>query len=122
MIRRSTKSISFLMEFIIVVFFFALSSAICVSVYAKAESMNTKANDRKTAIIIAQNFIESYDAQSETYLTYDKDGNETNKAYFTLQIQEGPTSEINEVVVSCDHEVLISLQLPNFKGGDVYEK
>lgn len=122
MIRRSTKSISFLMEFIIVVFFFALSSAICVSVYAKAESMNTKANDKKTAIIIAQNYIESYDEQSETYLTYDKHGNKTKQAYFTLQIQEGPTSEINEVVVSCDDEVLISLQFSNFKGGDIYEK
>lgn len=122
MIRRSTKSISFLMEFIIVVFFFALSSAICVSVYAKAESMNTRANDKKTAIMIAQNYIESYDKQSFTSLTYDKDGNETEQAYFTLQIQEGPTSEINEVIVSCENEVLITLQFPNFKGGDVYEK
>lgn len=122
MIRRSTKSISFLMEFIIVVFFFALSSAICVSVYAKAENMNTQANDKKTAIIIAQNYIESYDQQSETYLTYDKNGNQTEQAYFILQIQEGPTSEINEVVVSCDNEILISLQIPSFKGGNVYEK
>lgn len=122
MIRRSTKSISFLMEFIIVVFFFALSSAICVSVYAKAESMNTKANDTKTAIMIAQNYIESIDEQMQSYITYDKNGNETKQAYFILQMQEGPTDEINEVIVSCDNEVLISLQFPRFKGGDVNEK
>lgn len=122
MIRRSTKSISFLMEFIIVVFFFAISSSICVSVYAKAENMNTKANDKKTAILIAQNYIESYDANSKAYLTYDKNGKLTKQAYFTLRLQESNSKDINEVVITSHDEILIRLQMPNFKGGEHYEK
>lgn len=122
MIRRSTKSISFLMEFIIVVFFFAISSSICVSVYAKAANMNTKANDKKTAILLAQNYIESYDENSKAYLTYDKNGKTTKQAYFTLRLQESNSKDINEVVVTSHDEILIRLQMPNFKGGEHYEK
>lgn len=122
MIRRSTKSISFLMEFIIVVFFFALSSAICVSVYANAERMNTQANDKKMAIMLAQNYVETIKEQSETYLQYDHDGNPTNKdAYFVLEVTSDVSRSVNEVSVSCNEEILITLQYANF-GGETYEE
>lgn len=122
MIRRSTKSISFLMEFIIVVFFFALSSAICVSVYANAERMNIQANDKKMAIMLAQNYVETIKEQSETYLQYDHDGNPTNKdAYFVLEVTSDVSRSVNEVSVSCNEEILITLQYANF-GGETYEE
>lgn len=122
MIKRSTKSISFLMEFIIIVFFFAISSAICVNVYAQAESMNTEANDKKTALLLAQNYIESYDDQSKTFISYDENGNEDKQAYFTLQVQAGSTSEIKEVVITCKEKQLVSLQFPSVNGGHDYEE
>lgn len=119
MIRRNTKSLSFLMEFIMVVFFFALSSAICVSVFANAQSMNQTANDKKTAIMIAQNYIES-DDKEDRVLFFDQQGKLSDEEYFRLQVEK-VEPYINEVNIYHNSKQLISLQFSDL-AGDAYEE
>lgn len=64
--KTSAKSIFFLMELCIVILFFSLASAICVSVYAKSSVLNDQANARKQALIYAQNTID--DLQNQNFL------------------------------------------------------
>ncbi|NBK98848.1 MAG: hypothetical protein EOM50_12655 [Erysipelotrichia bacterium] len=116
--KRNTKSISFLMEFIIVVFFFALSSAICTSVYAHAEKMNTLANDKKTALIIASNYIEGIHLQTQTTLTFNQEGTVSKDSYFTLKVNVNKKEQVNEVKVYHQQECLITLPYALLGGND----
>ncbi|MDD3049005.1 MAG: hypothetical protein PHQ89_03405 [Bacilli bacterium] len=114
MIRRNTKSLSFLMEFIIVLFFFSLSSAICVSVFANAQSMNETANDKKTAIMIAQNYIESNNKEASN-LSFDQQGKISEEEYFKLQVEQ-VEPYIKEVNIYHNAKQLVSLQFSDIVG------
>lgn len=56
------KSEIFLMEFIIVVLFFALCSAVCISAFAKAENISRQSRDMNEALILAQSAAEALKA------------------------------------------------------------
>lgn len=59
---KPLHSFSFLMEFLIILLFFALSATICVRLYSASYAMNSKANQEKLALEYAQNYIESNQA------------------------------------------------------------
>lgn len=113
--KRSTKSISFLMEFIIVIFFFALSSAVCVHIYAQAQALNDSANHTKEAMLIAQNYIATFDGEVKTIHLNEDD----TKAYVLTSVQSKAPYEY-KVEITLDEKTLVTLPFV-YKGGD-YEK
>lgn len=110
--RRNTKSFSFLLEFILVLLFFSISSAICVHVQANASSINQKANDTKVAIQLIQNYMSD---RENMPVSYNQEGQPSKEGYY--QIVEKQDEEIIEISVVVNEEVLISL--PCYYGGDV---
>ncbi len=60
--QTSRKSSLFLMELIIVLFFFALCSAVCVNMFAKANIINRQSYELNKSIIAAQNAAQCFKA------------------------------------------------------------
>ena len=60
--QPSKKSSLFLMELIIVLFFFALCSAVCVNIFAKAKLLNEQSYELNKSIIAAQNAAQCFKA------------------------------------------------------------
>jgi len=84
MIRNNySKSQIFLLEFIIVVLFFAICSTICVSAFIKADRISKDSSRDVNAMVIAKNAAECFkasdDADPGEYLniTQDADGSYT---------------------------------------------
>ena len=75
--RSSSKSGLFLIELIIAIVFFAVSSAICTQLFVKAHVISTRSNDLNIAAQIAQSYAENFKlspaGQPET-LFYGADG------------------------------------------------
>ncbi len=117
MIRRSTKSISFLMEFIIVILFFAISSAVCVNLYAHAQQINDEANYTKTALLLAQNYIN--DDKEAATITYNAYGDESKDGVLVLKHEQTPDG-LHHVNVYYKEQLLVTL--PYVKQGGSYEK
>lgn len=109
--RRSTKSFSFLMEFILVLLFFSISSAVCVSIQSKASQMNHQANDMKIAIQLIQNYMSD---REHSPVSFDEHGQVSDEAYF--QIVEEIKEDYIEVSVMVNEEKLIIL--PDYEGED----
>lgn len=79
--HHSSKSISFLMELIFVLFFFTIASAIAVFVLSNAKEKNDYAQDARNAIFYGENLIEtqsSYLHKGQFYM--DDKGNATTKS------------------------------------------
>ncbi|MEG0275626.1 MAG: hypothetical protein RR630_01210 [Coprobacillus sp.] len=73
--KRYNKTSLFLMELIIAILFFALASAICIQVFAKAHTMNNDNLRLTHATMAASNIAETYRSQKlEEYYKADKDG------------------------------------------------
>ncbi len=62
--QTSKKSSLFLMELIIVLFFFALCAAVCVNMFAKANLINQQSYELNKSIIIAQNAAQCFKASN----------------------------------------------------------
>lgn len=60
--RNSSKSELFLIELIVAIVFFAISSAICAQLFVKAHTLSAKSGDLNAAVIQAQNAAESFKA------------------------------------------------------------
>lgn len=71
--NQTSPSISYLVEIIIVILFFAISSAICVSVFTSAHNLSVNAVQRNEAIMKAQEVIETLKGKGTL---------ESNKMYF----------------------------------------
>lgn len=65
----SKKSSLFLMELIIVLFFFALCAAVCVNIFAKAKLINDKSYELNKSIVAAQNAAECFKAANSDIIT-----------------------------------------------------
>lgn len=71
--HHTTKSISFLMELIFVLFFFTIASAICVMVLVNAKEKNDEASYIRNAIFYGENLIEQKDERDiAAYLLKDR--------------------------------------------------
>ena len=57
--RNYAKSQLFLMEFIIVVLFFALCTSICISAFVKADSISKESKELNHSLILAQSAAET---------------------------------------------------------------
>lgn len=112
--RRNTKSFSFLLEFILVLLFFSISSAVCVHIQTQASIMNQKANDTKIAIQLIQNYM----SDDSLPTSYDEKGNPSDNTYFKI-VEERNNQRVT-VSVIVEDETLISL--PHYVGGNEYER
>lgn len=115
---RVNKSISFLMEFIIVLCFFSVAAIICISIYANSYHINEKANQGKQALAFAQNYIETQSHQEPTLETFYLDENFklsiTNKKFLVkVQSQNYDTFKIT---IYDKKDELISLPFTYLKG------
>ncbi|MBN7773394.1 hypothetical protein [Clostridium aminobutyricum] len=57
--RNYAKSQLFLMEFIVVILFFALCASICISAFVKADNMSRESKELNHALILAQSAAET---------------------------------------------------------------
>lgn len=61
---KSSKSSLFLLELIISILFFAIASAACIQLFAKAHLLDVKTGEQNQAIIWSQNLVELWKAGS----------------------------------------------------------
>lgn len=83
---KPMHSFSFLMEFLIILLFFALSATICVRLYSASYAMNSKANQEKLALEYAQNYIESNQAFEPKTFYVDKNFKEGKEKVYKVTI------------------------------------
>lgn len=67
--RSKVHSFSYLMELIIVIFFFAISTTICVSLIVKAKEKQEDAKVLQETLLTVQSMIETMQAQPSDNLT-----------------------------------------------------
>lgn len=60
--KHASKASLFLIELIIAIFFFSLTSAICIQLFAGAYSLKEKTNDLNYAVMRAENAAEAFRA------------------------------------------------------------
>lgn len=72
---RNSRASLFLMELMISILFFSLSSAVCIQLFAKAHTINKTTENKSNATLIAQDISE--------YFHYSKGNQEQILSYFT---------------------------------------
>lgn len=80
---KHSKSALILMELIIAILFFSLSSSVCIQLFVKSHLLSKQTTDENHAIIQAQNLAESFlasDGDMMITLFFDKDWRECNSA------------------------------------------
>ncbi len=106
MIRNNySKSQIFLLEFIIVVLFFAICSTICISVFMKADTISKESSRDINAMVIAQNAAECFKASEsadpEEYYDFDEIKNGRYIAYYDGKF-DSTTKENAEYILKID--------------------
>ena len=70
---RNSRASLFLMELMISILFFSLSSAVCIQLFVKAHTINTDTEDLSNATLIAQDISELFhhaNGDKESLLSY----------------------------------------------------
>ncbi|MBR2401453.1 MAG: hypothetical protein IKB01_01615 [Lachnospiraceae bacterium] len=86
---RNSRASLFLMELMISILFFSLSSAVCIQLFVKAHTINTDTENQSNATLIAQDISELFHhtyGNKEQFLSYyDKYETEENEVllFFT---------------------------------------
>lgn len=78
-----SKSELFLMEFIVVILFFSLSAAICISAFVKANNISEESKKLNHAVILAQSTAEKIKASGSTGENYS--GTYDNRYYLKVE-------------------------------------
>ena len=86
---RNSRASLFLMELMISILFFSLSSAVCIQLFVKAHTINGTTEDKSNATLIAQDISEYFhhaNGNKEKFLSYFTEYEETEEGvliYFT---------------------------------------
>lgn len=81
-------SFSFLMEFVIILFFFTISAMICTQIFTRSVMRNTRANEKRAALEYATNYIESHDHIKKSYISLDSNFEESIEPYYDVLIEK----------------------------------
>lgn len=74
--RQHSKASLFLIELIVSILFFAMASALCIQIFAKAKQIDEEGIDKSHASLVASNIVETYHSnQLEQLYTVDQEGN-----------------------------------------------
>lgn len=84
---EASKPFAFFLELLLAIFFFAISSMIILQVYASAIQKNQLDDDKRKAMLFAQNVIEGEKDLQMIKTSYDKDFKEEGD-YFQVEIEE----------------------------------
>lgn len=120
---KNTKSLSFLLEYLFVLFFFAISAMICIQIYTKSITINTTANVEKMALEYAQEAIEHQVFQQSAYQYLDYGGKMVDEAdaIYTLSCHK-ESNDFSHYRVDVNYKDKAILSLPFYQEGDiVYE-
>lgn len=103
---KNSKSSLFLMELIIVILFFSLSSAVCIQMFVKAHLLGKTTVDQSNSLLWCQNLTEIYSASIGDYYE-DNDG---LKSYMMNILSEDSllTSDSIQTVLSPSLEATLS--------------
>lgn len=121
--KTKIHSFSFLMELIIVIFFFTASATVCVSFIIQAKNRQVQATEIQNSLIEAQNIIETMQAYPnndlKSLLGAKKIDNDT------YQIDDLTIKLINEDIIKGSIQIKnkdkIIVELPFILGGDESE-
>lgn len=114
--KRLSGSGLFLMEFMFVVLFFALSSAVCLTMFANADRMSRESEQLNQAVLYAQDAAERFKAEGmdgvEKAYPLTENGEDSwasplengGSIYFTSS-RSGGVSSLSICVLSGDREV-----------------
>ena len=132
---RNSRASLFLMELMISILFFSLSSAVCIQLFAKAHTINETTEHISAATVIAQNiseyfhhtngnkeqflsYFEEYESSSsQTFLYFTENGDScsASNAYYkvslTLQEEENFNTITFQVIHIINKETLYSSTL-----------
>ncbi|MEG1702581.1 MAG: type II secretion system protein [Erysipelotrichaceae bacterium] len=121
--QHTSPSIAYLVEIIIVILFFAISSAICIQVFVSAHHLSVDAINRNHALMNAQKVIEEakHKNQIEEDIQYDEDWERINTKgkYHIVMNQKGDHYQL--IAYEKEKELTkIEFSLPQL-GGDYNE-
>lgn len=111
-IQATSKSVYFLMEVIIVILLFALSSTVCIQVHAYAIHMQQEANATRYAIQEATSIVEGIKAgiYPEVCHAYEACTWNISSNTHTMEVMiETSDHEQGEVTIKQEDQVLLSL-------------
>lgn len=119
---RRTKSVSFLVEFLIVILFFAIIAAVCVRIYGKAYSMNDIAQSKEQALNYAENYVETNSEKSNEPTAYylNDDFKKTSDAHSYL-VTVGQDKIYKYIKIEKGETLLVKLRFYTSKAGDQNE-
>lgn len=112
--QHSGKSLSFLMELLLVIFFFMIAASICVLVMSNTKAKNQFAKDVRETLFYGQDLI----ATESTFLTKDhfyvnEDGiaQDTQAKYevFIQVIEQGSVGEHCQMLIQTNGRQLVTL-------------
>lgn len=135
--QTSRKSSLFLMELIIVLFFFALCAAVCLNMFAKASLINRQSYELNKSIIAAQNAAQCFKAANSNTgkmadllcgtadtdavkIGYDKNwqNTETENAVYIMNInikKSNGNFNTAEITVSKADKIIYSLEVNHLR-------
>lgn len=137
--QHTSKSTLFLMELIIVIFFFSICSAICVNIFGSAQQMSRDSHNLSNAIMVARSAASCYkSAEGDVSKTmsllngqstgdnaiihYDQQWQQTNQQdqkgfYLEIKSLEHNGEAAITVLQQKDDEVLFQLNVKTGRGG-----
>ena len=111
----TSKSIYFLMEIIIMLLFFAFSSAVCIQFVMQSKQKSEHGNDLRFAMLEGTNVMESIQATNQIPASYTK---KQEDEIYQIEIEWNQVGTRKEGTVSIEKENVVLFQLP-FMIGEV---
>lgn len=124
MIKKTNKSSLFLMELIIAILFFSLSSAVCIQVFMKARDMNTESLKHANAAILAANIAEVYKSDQldqyyhvddHGFIYFDEDLNLCSASSYTYKAVLKDNNNTLSISILYENKELYSLKSMHYK-------
>lgn len=141
--QHTSKSTLFLMELVIVIFFFSICSAICVNIFGSAQQMSRDSHNLSTAVMVARSAASCYksvegnitntvsllDGKVEDergIVYYDKQWQQTGQRdekgfYLEIKSMEHRGEATVTVLQEKDNAVLFQLNVKTGRGGGQHE-
>lgn len=118
---KYSKSELFIMEFIVVVLFFAISASICISAFVRANNISEESLELNRGLTLAQSTAESMKASPEEFA--EGESSFSNEEFFvrmTKQVEEQMMTGTVEVFVKSDvRKEICTLEVKKYLPGEV---
>lgn len=121
--KQRIQSFSFLMELILVIFFFSLATTVCASFIVKAKEKQENASAIQNSLLEAQSMIETMQANPQKSIDdlfdVNKVGeNQYQKDYLLIEMKQEKSYYKGQIRINVDNDSII---LPFVVGGNTDE-